>query len=440
MSIKSDKIYQNGFGNHFSSEALAGALPHGRNSPQRPPYGLIAELLSGAAFTAKRHENLRSWFYRIRPSVMHGAFQAIDKGGLETAPQLVPPIPAAQLRWDPLPLPTASAPKTFVEGLLTMASNGDASMRQGSSVHLYACNRSMDASASAFVNADGDFLIVPQDGRLELKTECGIIDLEPSEIAVVPRGVKFQVNLPDGSARGYICEIYGQHLTLPYLGPIGSNGLANPRDFLAPTAAYEEKSGEHRLYLKFDGRLFESVLEHSPFDVVAWHGNYYPYKYDLRLFNTINTVSFDHPDPSIFTVLSSPTEHDGNSNVDFVIFPPRWMVATDTFRPPYFHRNIMSEYMGLIHGVYDAKPSGGFVPGGGSLHNCMLPHGPEAKAFEQASQAELKPQYLEQTLAFMFESSYLYRPTRFALEGGLLQTDYQKCWQGIKPLFNSRVR
>lgn len=438
MSGQKDKTYQNGFANHFSTEALPGALPLGRNSPQRPPYGLIAELLSGAAFTAPRHENLRSWFYRIRPSVTRGGFRPVPHDRLKTAPQFEPSIPAAQLRWDPLALPPAQKPQDFLEGLVTMASNGDAAMRSGSAVHLYSCNRSMENRA--FCNADGDFLIVPQQGRLEIRTESGLLDLEPAEIAVIPRGIKFQINLRDPAARGYICEIYGQHLVLPYLGPIGSNGLANPRDFLAPTAAFEERAGDFQLNLKFGGQLFETQLGYSPFDVVAWHGNYYPYKYDLRLFNTINTVSFDHPDPSIFTVLTSPSEREGSANVDFVIFPPRWMVAMDTFRPPYFHRNIMSEFMGLIHGVYDAKTSGGFVPGGSSLHNCMLPHGPDAEAFEKASTAELKPTYLDETLAFMFESSYLYRPTLFALEGGLLQSDYQDCWQSIKPTFDPARR
>ena len=167
-------------------------------------------------------------------------------------------------------------------------------------------------------------------------------------------------------------------------------------------------------------------------DVVGWHGNYAPYKYDLTRFNTMNTVSFDHPDPSIFTVLTSPSAKPGTANVDFVIFPPRWMVGEDTFRPPYFHRNVMSEYMGLINGVYDAKPAGGFEPGGGSLHNCMTPHGPETEAFNAASNAKLKPEYLGSTLAFMFESSLVYSPTRHGLETPALQKNYLNCWRGMK--------
>jgi homogentisate 1,2-dioxygenase len=432
--MQNDIKYQNGFGNHFSTEALPGALPVGRNSPQRPPYGLIAELLSGSAFTAKRHENLRTWFYRIRPSVQHGAFLRVDRGLWDSAPESRTVTPAAQLRWNPLPFPQEG--KTFAESLVTFASNGDATMRQGSAVHLYACNRSM--TDSYLQNADGDLLIVPQSGRLELRTECGRLTIEPSEIAVIPRGIKFQILLLDSLARGYVSEIYGQHFILPYLGPIGSSGLANPRDFEAPIAWYEERSAPLKLLLKLGGELFAAPIDHSPLDVVAWHGNYYPYKYDLRKFNTINTVSYDHPDPSIFTVLTSPSGEEGQANVDFVIFPPRWMVAEDTFRPPYFHRNIMSEYMGLIHGVYDAKPAGGFEPGGGSLHNCMLAHGPETQAFEEASRAKLEAQYLGNTLAFMFESCYLFRPSRFALEGGLLQSNYPDCWKGIRPNFNPK--
>ncbi len=429
----SDLRYQNGFGNHFTTEALPGALPVAQNSPQKVPYGLVAELLSGSAFTVKRHENQRSWLYRIRPSVVQGDYQKKPLARWLTAPLHEVDVPAAQLRWNPMPYHAKG--EDFIDSITTFATNGDAFGRQGSAVHLYAATRSM--KDRYFMNADGDLLIVPQEGRLRLRTEFGVIEVEPCEIAVIQRGIKFSVELIDGKARGYISEIYGAHLTLPYLGPIGSNGLANPRDFETPVAAYEDKAGAFTIACKFAGQIYEAKIGHSPLDVAAWHGNYAPYKYDLRKFNTINTVSFDHPDPSIFTVLTSPGEHEGQANVDFVIFPPRWMVAEHTFRPPYFHRNMMSEYMGLIHGVYDAKPGGGFEPGGGSLHNCMLPHGPEAKAYENAVKAELKPHYLDKTLAFMFESSYLFRPTRFAMEGGLLQGDYAACWQGMPVYFNA---
>lgn len=434
--MKDGRQYQSGFGNHFSSEALPGALPEGQNSPQKVPYGLVAELLSGSAFTMPRHGNLRTWFYRIRPSVVHGALKMLPASQWVSASQNVTDVPAAQLRWNPMDY--SSIDDDFISGMKTFATNGDAHMRSGSAVHVFTAKRSMDRKY--FSNLDGDLLIVPQEGRLELRTEFGVIDLVPSEIAVIQRGIKFQVNLPDGKARGYVLEIYGAHLVLPDLGPIGSSGLANSRDFETPVAAYEDMTGDFILACKFAGNIFEGPIGHSPFDVVGWHGNYAPYKYDLKKFMTINTVSFDHPDPSIFTVLTSPGEMEGQANVDFVIFPPRWMVAQNTFRPPYFHRNMMSEYMGLIHGVYDAKPAGGFEPGGGSLHNCMLPHGPETKAYEGAIEAELKPHYLDKTLAFMFESAYLYRPTAFAMSGGLLQSNYADCWKGMPRNFDPNKR
>lgn len=429
-----DQRYQPGFANHFSTEAIPGALPIGRNSPQRPPYGLVAELLSGSAFTAKRHENLRSWLYRIQPSVVQGRYEPITlhKSLFLSAPLELRHITPQQLRWDPHPEPQEA--ESFLQSITTLAANGDAGMRLGSAIHLFHFNKSMDDDF--FINADGEMLIVPQSHALEAITEFGTIQVAPLEILVVPRGVKFQINLVDKSCRGYILENYGHPFVLPQLGPIGSNGLANPRDFLYPKAQFFDKSGSYSLVTKFSGAFFKTSLHHHPCDVVAWHGNLSPYKYSLERFNTINTVSFDHPDPSIFTVLTSPSDHEGLANVDFVIFPPRWMVAEDTFRPPYYHRNVMSEYMGLIKGVYDAKPSGGFEPGGGSLHSCMSPHGPEAEVLKQGTNAILKPQFQKDTMAFMFESSYIYRPTRFAIEGGTLQPDYSDCWQGIEKSFD----
>lgn len=416
--------YQSGFGNECATEALPGALPVGQNSPQKAAYGLYAEQLSGTAFTAPRHQNRRSWLYRIRPSVLHKPFQQIANGLLRSAPfNEVPPTPN-QLRWDALPLP--SAPTDFVAGLTTIAGN------DGIGIHLYAANRSMEGRF--FYNADGELLIVPQLGRLRVHTEFGILDVAPTEICVIPRGVKFRVVLLDEQARGYLCENYGALFRLPDLGPIGANGLANARDFQTPVAAYEDREGDFKLIAKFGGNLWEAEIGHAPLDVVAWHGNYAPYKYDLTRFNTINTVSFDHPDPSIFTVLTSPTDTPGTANCDFVIFPARWMVAEHTFRPPYFHRNIMNEYMGLIVGVYDAKEQG-FVPGGGSLHNCMSAHGPDADTFAKASNAALAPQRYENTLAFMFESRAVFCPTKFALETPALQRSYFECWQGLPKQF-----
>jgi homogentisate 1,2-dioxygenase len=432
MSDGAERGYLSGFGNEHATEALPGALPVGQNSPQRVPYGLYAEQLSGTAFTLPRGVNRRSWLYRIRPSVLHGTFEPMAQGGLAADLDEVP-APPGQLRWDPLPIP--AAPTDFVDGLVTFAAGGGPGTQTGAAVHLYAASRGM--GDRFFYDADGELLLVPQQGRLALGTELGRIDLRPGEIAVVPRGVRFRVELPDGAARGYVCESFGAPFRLPELGPIGANGLANPRDFLAPQAAFEDREGRFELVAKFLGRRWRADLDHSPLDVVAWHGTCAPYKYDLARFNTMNSVSFDHPDPSIFTVLTSPSEIRGLAGVDFVIFPQRWLVAEHTFRPPWFHRNVMSEYMGLVRGAYDAKAEG-FVPGGGSLHNCMSGHGPDAATFEQASQAPLAPRKLDDTLAFMFESRYVLRPTRAALASPQLQADYAACWRGLRKHFTGR--
>ena len=431
--VEGESRYQSGFGNEFATEALPGALPVGQNSPQRAPYGLYAEQLSGTAFTTPRGANRRSWLYRIRPAAVHGAFERIERGLLAGSFDDVP-TPPSQLRWDPLPIPTR--PTDFLEGLVTFAGNGSPAAQSGSAVHLYAANRSM--TDRFFYDADGELLIVLQQGGLRISTELGVIDAVPREVVVIPRGMRFRVELAEPSARGYVCENFGPHFRLPELGPIGSNGLANPRDFSTPCARYEDREGEFELIAKFLGQLWRAAIDHSPLDVVAWHGNYAPYKYDLTRFNTINTVSFDHPDPSIFTVLTSPSDTRGFANVDFVIFPQRWMVAEHTFRPPWYHRNFMSEYMGLVYGDYDAKAEG-FVPGGGSLHNCMSGHGPDAATFEQASQASLAPRRLDDTLAFMFESRFVIRPTRFALETAQLQKDYLECWRGLKKHFTGKA-
>jgi homogentisate 1,2-dioxygenase len=420
--------YQPGFGNDLSTEAVPNALPRGQNSPQQTPFGLYAEQLSGTAFTAPRRENRRSWLYRLRPSAGHGRYEPLAKPALVRGGPFdeVPP-PPNRLRWSPPDLP--SAPTDFVDGLVTVAGNGDAATGAGIAVHLYAANESM--VDRVFFDADGELLFVPQAGALRLVTELGILEIAPGEIAVVPRGVRFRVELMGPHAVGYVGENYGALFRLPELGPIGSNGLANSRDFLTPVAAFEDVDRPTQIVQLFQGRLWATTIDHSPLDVVAWHGNLAPYKYDLRLFNTIGTVSFDHPDPSIFTVLTSPSDTPGTANCDFVIFPPRWMVAEHTFRPPWFHRNVMSEYMGLIHGVYDAKEGGGFSPGGASLHNCMSAHGPDQTSYENAVSAELAPHKIDQTLAFMFESRWVIRPTRAAMESSKLQPDYDECWKGF---------
>ncbi len=418
--------YQCGFGNQFSSEAMPGGLPRGQNSPQRHPLGLYAEQFSGTAFTVPRAEARRTWLYRIQPSAAHPRFQRLER---QITGQQQGPVTPNRLRWNAFDIPTE--PTDFIDGLHALASTSSAEQAEGVSIYVYTANLSMQR---AFFSADGEWLIVPQQGRLRITTELGLLDLEPQEIAVLPRGLKFSVELLDGAARGYLCENHGCALRLPDLGPIGSNGLANPRDFQVPHACFEDSVQPTVLVQKFLGELWATTLGHSPFDVVAWHGNNVPYKYDLRLFNTLGTVSYDHPDPSIFTVLTSPGVVDGQANVDFVIFPPRWMVAENTFRPPWFHRNLMNEFMGLIDGAYDAKAAG-FMPGGASLHNCMSAHGPDNASAEKAMAAELKPHKIEQTMAFMFETGKVLRPSYHALESLQLQSDYDACWDGIARTF-----
>ncbi len=423
--------YQSGFGNEFASEAIAGTLPPGQNSPQRVAHGLYAEQLSGTAFTAPRQRNRRSWLYRIRPAAVHAPFEVLAHATFHNRFDEAPATPN-QLRWDPLPPATEAT--DFVDGLVTVAGNGGPAEQAGIGIHVYTANRSMQGRF--FYDADGELLIVPQDGRLRIATELGVLEIEPQEIALIPRGVRFQVQLLDETARGYVCENFGALLQLPELGPIGSNGLANARDFLTPHAAYEDVEGEFELIAKFQGALWSAKIDHSPLDVVGWHGNYAPYKYDLRRFNTIGTISFDHPDPSIFTVLTSPSDTAGTANIDFAIFPPRWLVAQHTFRPPWFHRNVASEFMGLIAGVYDAKAEG-FVPGGASLHNCMSGHGPDAATYEKASRADLsKADVIGGTMAFMFETRKVIRPTAQALASPQLQDNYYECWKGIRKHFD----
>ncbi len=450
--------YLTGFGNDFATEAVEGALPVGQNSPQKAPLGLYAEQFSGTAFTTPRAHNRRTWTYRIRPSVLHKPFRLIGRSdalpngrATDTRTRLFRSSPfdevvttPNQLRWDPLPIPTE--PTDFIDGITTIAGNGDSLSQTGMAVHIYACNKGM--GERYFYNADGEMLIVPEMGGLTIYTELGIVAVTPGQVAVLPRGLKFRVEIgssdnpqsairdPQSLARGYICENYGQQFRLPELGSIGANGLANSRDFETPVAWYEDVEGEFELVAKFGGNLWSCEMDHSPLDVVAWHGNYAPYRYDLTRFNTIGSISFDHPDPSIFTVLTSPSGEPGVANCDFVIFPDRWLVAENTFRPPWYHRNFMSEYMGLIYGAYDAKEEG-FVPGGGSLHNQMSAHGPDLDAFEKASNADLAPQKLEGTMAFMFESRYIIRPTKFAMETSQLQHEYSDVWQKLKKNFGT---
>lgn len=422
-----------GFGNDFETESLPGALPQHQNSPQKCAYGLYAEQLSGSPFTAPRGTNERSWLYRIRPSVRHTSrFTVTELPLWRSAPANHDAVLSLQqMRWSPTPFPQQAT--TFVQGIRTITTAGDVMTQTGMASHVYVANA--DMQDDYFFNADGEMLIVPQQGTIEVFTELGKITATPGEIVLLPRGVTCQVTLPDGRARGYICENYGAKLTLPDRGPIGANCLANPRDFKTPTAAFEDKETDCTVTIKWCGQFYQTTIDHSPLDVVAWHGNYAPYKYDLATFSPVGAILFDHPDPSIFTVLTAPSDEAGTANIDFVIFPPRWLVAENTFRPPWYHRNIMSEFMGLIRGQYDAKEEG-FVPGGMSLHNMMLPHGPDHMGFEKASNSDLSPQKLDNTLAFMFETRYPQHMTRYAAELETVQDDYIDCWSGLERKFD----
>ena len=429
----SDPAYMPGFGNDFETEALPGALPQGMNSPQKVNYGLYGEQLSGTAFTAPGHQNERTWCYRIRPSVRHqGRFSRIAMPLWKSAPNVIDDVTSlGQYRWDPVP--HSDDALTWLTGMRTMTTAGDVNTQTGMAAHVFLVTQSMQDAY--FYSADGELLVVPQEGRLRFATELGVLDVGPQEIAIIPRGLVYRVELLEGPARGFVCENYGQKFTLPGRGPIGANCMANRRDFKTPVAAFEDREVPSTLTVKWCGQFHQCDIAQSPLDVVAWHGNYAPVKYDLRTYCPVGSILFDHPDPSIYTVLTAPSGIEGTANIDFVLFRDRWNVAENTFRPPWYHKNVMSELMGNIHGQYDAKPKG-FVPGGISLHNCMLPHGPDRAAFEAASNTDLAPQKLENTMSFMFETRFPQHLTEFAARVAPLQDDYVDCWDGLDKKFD----
>ena len=427
--------YMPGFGNDFETEALPGALPQGMNSPQKCAYGLYGEQLSGTAFTAPSHQNERTWCYRIRPSVRHThRFEKIDLPHWKSAPNIDPDvISLGQYRWDPVEMPEEGGRLTWLTGMRSMTTAGDVNTQVGMASHIYLVTASMEDEY--FFSADSELLVVPQEGRLRIATELGVIDLAPQEVAILPRGLVYRVEVLEGPCRGFVCENYGQKFELPGRGPIGANCMANRRDFKTPVAAFEDREVPSTVTVKWCGQFHRTRIGHSPLDVVAWHGNYAPVKYDLKTYCPVGAILFDHPDPSIFTVLTAPSGVPGTANIDFVLFRERWMVAEDTFRPPWYHKNIMSELMGNIYGQYDAKPHG-FTPGGMSLHNMMLPHGPDREAFEGASNAELGPEKLANTMSFMFETRFPQHLTAFAANEAPLQDDYIDCWASLEKKFD----
>nr|WP_203565003.1 homogentisate 1,2-dioxygenase [Aliiroseovarius sp. PrR006] len=429
-AVGTETHYMPGWANDFETEALPGALPQGMNSPQKCEYGLYGEQLSGTAFTANPPE--RTWCYRIRPSVKHSArYTKIDVPYWKSAPCVDPDvISLGQYRWDPVP--TAEG-LNWITGMRTMTTAGDVNTQVGMASHVYLVTESM--VDDYFFSADSELLVVPQEGKLRFYTELGVIDLAPQEIGIIPRGLVYRVELLEGPARGFVCENYGQKFELPGRGPIGANCMANPRDFKAPVAAFEDREVPSTITIKWCGQFHKTEIGQSPLDVVAWHGNYAPYKYDLTTYCPVGAILFDHPDPSIFTVLTAPSGQPGTANIDFVLFRERWMVAENTFRPPWYHKNIMSELMGNIYGQYDAKPQG-FVPGGVSLHNMMLPHGPDRDAFEGASNSNLGPEKLDNTMSFMFETRFPQHLTAFAANEAPLQDEYIDCWESLEKKFD----
>lgn len=425
--------YMPGFGNDFETEALPGALPIGMNSPQKCEYGLYGEQLSGTAFTAPSHQNERTWCYRIRPSVKHShRYEKIDVPDWVSAPNVLPDvISLGQYRWDAVA--HSETPLNWITGMHTMTTAGDVNTQVGMATHVYLVNETMEDDY--FFSADSEMLVIPQEGQLRFHTELGIIDVEPKEIAILPRGLVYRVEVINGPARGFVCENYGQKFQLPGRGPIGANCMVNPRDFKTPVAAFEDREVPSTVTIKWCGQFHKTNIAQSPLDVVAWHGNYAPAKYDLRNYCPVGAILFDHPDPSIFTVLTAPSGQEGTANIDFVLFRERWMVAENTFRPPWYHKNIMSELMGNIYGIYDAKPEG-FVPGGVSLHNMMIPHGPDKDAFEGASNANLGPEKLDNTMSFMIETRFPQHLTDYAANRAPLQDNYIDCWTSLEKKFD----
>ncbi|KAI9822498.1 MAG: hypothetical protein M1827_000217 [Pycnora praestabilis] len=430
--------YQSGFGNTFESEAVPGTLPQGQNSPRNVRFGLYAEQMTASAFVAPRHLNRKAWLYRARPAVAHQGFDDLPDNE-DTESNFMPINPrvhlcAQQLAWLPFDIPSGDD-INFVEGIKTIAGSGEPTLREGIATHMYMANKSMNKQT--YTNSDGDYLICPQQGSLDIQTEFGPLFVQPGEIVVLQRGQRFSVKLPDGPSRGYILEIWGSNFELPELGPLGANGLANARDFLHPTAKYEvTKHDSWQCIYKLGGKYFKSKQEHSPFDVVAWHGNYVPYKYDLTKFVNVGSISVDHIDPSIFCVLTARSRDPAAPLADFLIFSPRWDVASHTYRPPYYHRNVASEFMGLLYGGYGGR-SDEFAPGGASYECGMVPHGVAYEEFKEAT-AEAPPemQISKGAVAVMFESSRPFTITDYAWNSSKKHEHDPKMWDDLVDNFS----
>ncbi|KAK0434287.1 homogentisate 1,2-dioxygenase [Armillaria borealis] len=404
--------YQVGFGNRFASEAIPGILPQGQNHPQKNKYGLYMEGMTGSPFVAPRPQNLHAFMYRIRPSLDHKKFVRLpdspdmESNFLPTNPKVH--ISPTQLNWAPPPFPSSKDEVDFIAGLKTIGGNGEPTAREGLALHIYLANA--DMKNKAFCDSDGDMLVVPQQGRLDVQTEFGRMMVRPGELMVIQKGMKFKVSLPDGPSRGYVQEIFGSHFELPDLGPIGGHGMANPRDFEVPLASFEidETSWEG----KIGGQLFSAAQDHIPFDVVAWQGNYVPYKYAMEKFIFVGSVSKDHLDPSVFTVLTAKSKATGIPLVEILTVSERWNVASDTFRPPYYHRNNATEILCFISG----ERGGRYVPGGIVLQTVFCPHGPPPEVHKAAIVAELKPERISKgSMAIAIETPMILSMTDYAM-------------------------
>lgn len=421
FAVQEKYTYLEGFGNYHHSEAFPGANPIGMNSPQKPALGLLTERISGSSFTAPRDHNLQTWLYRTVSSLSHSEYtlygtEDSTTGHITPNSYLWPSFQTSDDDWTSQRL---------------LSSTGDANTKTGLAIRLYAISKDMQPN-TVFSSLDGDMLIIPQaGGSLDIQTELGKLLVRPNEIAVIPRGVRHRITLPNGPTRGYICELFQGHFRLPELGPIGSCSLANQRDFQIPTAIYDGKleadiavpnrGSDWTIISRMASKLWSCTQDHTPFDVAGWHGTFYPYKYDLGRFSILGSILFDHPDPSIFTVLTAPSNREpGTSVVDFAIIPPRWNMMEDTYWPPYYHRNTMSEFSGPI--VYDQAhewhKEHSFKPYGAQLNGTMTAHGPSKEVHQAARESDLKPKKvgMEGLTIFLLETECPMRVQNWAVE------------------------
>jgi homogentisate 1,2-dioxygenase len=423
-----------GFGAPLQSEALPGALPLHQNSPRHAPYGLYPEQLSGTAFGLPRHKNLRTWLYRIRPSAQQSPFRPLRHETFTTA-FTSEPVEPNLFGWRPCPIPSAG--QDFVDGIVTLGGAGDGHSRRGYALHWFTANRSMDNRA--FCNADGDFLLVPQLGELTLVTELGVLEVGTGQIALLPRGLRYSVVLRSPAARGFIAEVYGRHFELPERGVIGANGLADARHFRTSTAWFEDRLElGYRITSKLGGVLYDAQQDYSPYDVVAWHGNYVPYVYDLAAFVPVSNVRVDHPDPSIYSVVSCPLDETGSNLLDLIVFPPRWDPTEHTFRPPFFHRNATMEWNAVVRS--DSSDGALFESGVSFLTPPMTPHGVTSAAVERAfrldeATAAVPHRSSDQSLWIQFESSLPLQLSPLAREPSRAILDWPTVWGAYRNHF-----